>query len=182
VGQVPLYYNHKQTGRPPRENERYTSKYLDAHWTPLYPFGHGLSYTTFAYDLPKLSADKVGPLEALTVSVSVRNTGKRAGDEIVQLYLRDDVASITRPVRTLRGFAKVSLQPGEARTLTFTLDRDDFALLDASMQRVIEPGMFTVFVGGSSQAEQAAHFEVTGPAKLPGFGPAIPRELRSKVK
>jgi len=180
TGQVPIYYNHKRTGRPPREEERFTSKYLDVPWTPLYPFGHGLSYTRFAYDPPQLSATRIGPTATLTVRVTVRNVGRRAGEEVVQLYLRDDVASVTRPVRALRGFTRVALAPGAARTVTFTLDQDDLALLDASLARVVEPGTFTVFVGGSADASAQATFTVTGGARLSGLGSAIPRMLRSE--
>jgi beta-glucosidase len=180
VGQVPLYYNHKSTGRPPSETNHYSSKYMDVAWTPLYPFGHGLSYTTFAYDAPRLSATKLGPTDTLTVRVNVRNTGKRAGDEVVQLYLRDDVASFTRPVEALRGFARITLAAGASRELSFTLDQEDFALLDATWQRVVEPGTFTVFVGGSSAQLQSASFSITKAAQLPGPGPAIPRFMRDK--
>ncbi|MGR4877565.1 beta-glucosidase BglX [Pseudoxanthomonas sp. LARHCG66] len=161
VGQVPIYYAHKNTGRPPRTEEKYTSKYLDVPWTPLYAFGHGLSYTTFRYDVPVVSSATLKP-DALEQQVSVRvtNAGKRAGDEVVQLYVRDDVASITRPVKQLRGFQRVALQPGESKTVTFTLGFDDLAMYDARMQQVVEPGTFTVFVGGSSDRTQQATFTV----------------------
>jgi beta-glucosidase len=178
VGQVPIYYNHKSTGRPPRAEQRYTSKYLDVHWTPLYPFGHGLSYTTFSYQKPKLSADKLGSSDQLTVEVTVKNTGTRGGDEVVQLYLRDDAATITRPVRALRGFQKVALAKGASSTVTFKLDQDDFALLDDKLKRVVEAGTFTVFVGGSSTTDNQARFEVTATTHLPGLGTATPRALR----
>jgi len=180
VGQVPMYYAHKSTGRPPSDSDPYTSKYIDVAVTPLYAFGHGLSYTRFEYDGPRLSATRLDPEQALRVEVTVRNTGQRGGDEVVQLYLRDDVASFTRPVRTLRGFARVSLPPGGAQEVTFTLDRDDFALLDADGKRVIEPGTFTVFVGGSSGAERSAQFEVTRGERLTGLGSAIPRFMRTQ--
>lgn len=161
VGQVPIYYAHKNTGRPPREEEKYTSKYLDVPWTPLYAFGHGLSYTTFRYDAPVVQRARL-PMSGLQQRVNVRvtNTGKRAGAEVVQLYLRDDVASVTRPVKELRGFQRVELQPGESRTLTFPLGFDDLAMYDIDMRRVVEPGAFTVFVGGSSDDVQEARFEV----------------------
>jgi len=164
VGQVPIYHAHRNTGRPPREGEKYTSKYIDVPWTPLYPFGHGLSYTTFRYDAPKVARPKLalGDLRQ-QVSVRVTNTGSRAGAEVVQLYLRDDVASVTRPVRELRGFRRVELQPGEARIVTFELGRDDLSMLDERMQRVVEPGTFTVFTGGSSAADQQVKFEVAVP-------------------
>ena len=161
VGQVPIYYAHKNTGRPPSEQEKYTSKYLDVPWTPLYAFGHGLSYTTFRYDAPVVSK-KTLVASALQQQVSVRvtNTGKRAGEEVVQLYVRDDVASVTRPVKQLRGFQRVALQPGESKVVTFPLGFDDLAMLDDRMQRVVEPGTFTVFVGGSSDRTREVGFEV----------------------
>jgi beta-glucosidase len=178
VGQVPIYYNHKSTGRPPRSDEPYSSKYLDAPWTPLYAFGHGLSYTRFEYQKPRLSATKLGPSDTLRVQCTVRNAGQRVGDEIVQLYLRDDVASVTRPVRSLRGFARVSLPAGATREVTFTLDQDDFALLNDAFERVIEAGTFSVFVGGSSETQNQASFEVSADARLTGAASAIPRTLR----
>ncbi|MDB4977246.1 MAG: beta-glucosidase [Myxococcaceae bacterium] len=179
VGQVPIYYNHKRTGRPPRVEELYTSKYLDIPWTPIYPFGYGLSYTSFGYEPPRLSATKLKPRDTLTVQVTVKNTGSVAGDEVVQLYLRDDVASFTRPVRALRGFTRVTLEPGAARDLTFTLDQEDFALLDDKLRRVVEPGTFTVFVGGSSETDNKATFEITAGARLPGHVSAVPRTMRA---
>ena len=164
VGQVPIYHAHKNTGRPPRAGEKYTSKYIDVPWTPLYPFGHGLSYTTFRYDAPQVAKPMLAEDDPRQqVSVRVTNSGQRAGTEVVQLYLRDDVASITRPVRELRGFRRVELQPGESRTVTFELGFDDLSMLDGNMQRVVEPGTFTVFTGGSSAAEQQATFEVAAP-------------------
>lgn len=161
VGQVPIYHAHRNTGRPPAKDNKYTSKYIDVPWTPLYPFGHGLGYTTFRYDAPTVSRATLAPGDlAQQVSVRVTNTGNRTGTEVVQLYLRDDVASVTRPVRELRGFRRVELQPGESRTVTFELGSDDLALYDADMRRVVEPGTFTVFAGGSSEAEQSVAFEV----------------------
>jgi beta-glucosidase len=163
VGQEPLYYNHKNTGRPPSDEERYTSKYIDVPWTPLYPFGHGLSYTTFAYSVPRLSATRIAAADSVTVEVDVTNAGPVTGDEVVQLYVRDDVASVTRPVRELRGFERITLDPGQRRTVSFTLRPDDLAFYDQRMQRVVEPGVFTVWVGASS-ADQArpVRFEVVG--------------------
>jgi beta-glucosidase len=178
VGQVPIYYAHKQTGRPPAAHDPYTSRYIDVPWTPLYPFGYGLSYTQFRIGTPQLSAARIEPTAQLSVRVSVQNVGKRAGTEVVQLYLRDDVGSTTRPVKQLRGFQRVTLAPGDTRELTFTLDQDDFALLDDKLQRVVEAGSFTVMVGSSSEDVQSASFSITRSTKLPGLGPAIPRELR----
>lgn len=178
VGQVPIYYEHKSTGRKPDAAITDTSKYIDQLWTPLYPFGHGLSYTTFTYSTPILSKKKLTYSEVLSVQVTVHNTGQREGEEVVQLYLRDDVASVTRPVRSLRGFMRVKLMPGERRTVNFVLDQDDFALLDKYFLRVVEPGTFTVFVGGNSTTDNQASFEVTKGDRLTGVGAAIPRMLR----
>ncbi len=161
VGQVPIYYNHKNTGRPPREEERYTSKYIDVPWTPLYPFGHGLSYTTFKYSQLSLQQPRIAADGTQQVSVTVTNTGARAGAEVVQLYVRDDVATVTRPVKALRGFERVELAPGESRTVTFKLGFEDLAMYDAAMKRVVEPGAFTVFAGGSSAQTLEAQFEVS---------------------
>jgi beta-glucosidase len=179
VGQVPIYYAHKATGRPSNDGDPYTSKYIDVPVTPLYAFGHGLGYSRVEYDAPRLSATRLDPEQTLRVQVTVRNAGQRAADEVVQLYLRDDVASFTRPVRALRGFVRVSLAPGSAEDVTFALDRDDLALLDAGGKRVIEPGTFTVFVGGSSDADHSAQFEVTRGERLAGLGSAIPRFMRT---
>jgi len=162
TGQVPIYYSAKPTGRPPVASEKYTSKYLDVHWTPQWPFGHGLGYTSFAYAGLRLSADSIQAGDSLTVSVSVRNTGARAGDEVVQLYLRDDAASVTRPLRSLKGFARVGLRPGEARDVSLTLRPEDLSLYDLTMRRVVEPGGFTVFVGGSSDGGLEGRFRVVG--------------------
>ncbi len=162
VGQVPIYHAHKSTGRPPVADQKYTSKYIDVPWTPLYPFGHGLSYTTFEYGEPSVEP-AAGADAARTVAVTVTNTGRRAAAEVVQLYLRDDVASVTRPVRTLRGFEKVHLAPGESRRVVFRLGRADLELLDQELRPVVEPGTFTVFVGGSSAAPSEAQFTVEAP-------------------
>jgi beta-glucosidase len=179
VGQEPLYYAHKSSGRPPSATDPYTSKYIDVPWTPLYPFGYGLSYTTFQYDAPRVSSERIGPEESVKVSVTVTNTGKRAGEEIVQLYLRDDVASVTRPVQQLRGFARVALAPGAAREVDFTLDREDFAMLDAKLSPVIEAGEFTVLVGPNARDVQSAHFEITKSLQLRAAVPAIPKFMRA---
>lgn len=182
TGQIPLYYNHRNTGRPPDSAEKYTSKYLDLRWTPLFPFGHGLSYTTFAYGNLRLTgglspaADTVvsiGGRDSLSVSVDVSNSGDRAGDEVVQLYVRDDVASVAQPVRSLQGFRRVSLAAGEKRTVTFVLGPDALALYDRSMRRVVEPGTFTIFVGTNSDAALQSKFRVTGAAVI--LAPAPPR-------
>ena len=159
VGQIPLYYNHKNTGRPTGP-EKYTSKYTDLPVTPLFPFGHGLSYTSFGYSDLRLSAPRIAPAGTLKVSVTVTNTGAREGAEVVQLYVHDEVASVTRPVRALAGFRRVSLKPGEARTLDFQLTAKELGLYNRDMKFVVEPGKFRVFVGGSSVGGLEGEFEV----------------------
>jgi len=159
VGQIPLYYNHKNTGRPTGP-DKYTSKYTDLSVTPLFPFGHGLSYTTFSYSDLKLSAPRITPTGTLRVSVTVTNTGSREGAEVVQLYVHDEVASVTRPVRALAGFRRVSLKPGEARTVELPLAAKELGLYNKDMKFVVEPGKFRVFVGGSSVGGLEAEFEV----------------------
>jgi beta-glucosidase len=162
TGQVPIYYNHKNTGRPGIDRQKYTGNYIDVLVSPLFPFGHGISYTTFAYANLRVSRDSVRGSDSVIVTVDVSNTGARAGTEVAQLYLRDDAASVTRPVRELRGFRRVTLQPAETRTLRFTLRPDDLALYDREMRRVVEPGTFTLWAGGSSAATLQARFAVTG--------------------
>ena len=166
VGQVPIYYNHKNTGRPPSPTEKYTSKYWDIPYTPLYPFGFGLSYTTFAYSAPRLSATTIGPSDSLRVEFDVTNTGTRAGDEVAQLYVRDDVGSVTRPVMELRRFQRITLQPGERRTIRWSLGVGDLAFYDLSMRRVAEPGTFRVFVGTNSRDTQSAAFRLRGTSSV----------------
>jgi beta-glucosidase len=151
VGQVPLYYNHFNTGRPPDANNKYTSKYLDVDWKPQFPFGFGLSYTTFEITNLRLSSQRI-PLDGkLTVSVDVRNIGSRVGDEVVQLYLRDLVASVSRPVKELKGFQRVTLQPGETRRIQFLVGAEQLGLWNREMRFVVEPGEFQVMVGANSE-------------------------------
>jgi beta-glucosidase len=160
VGQVPIYYNHKNTGRPPDPNNKYTSKYLDAPVTPLYPFGYGLSYTQFRFSNLQLSARSIRPNGRLTVSVEVENIGKRAGDEVAQLYIRDAAASVTRPVKELRGFERISLRPGQKKRIEFTLAPEQLGFYDREMRFVVEPGQFKVMMGSSSADGLEASFEV----------------------
>ena len=162
VGQEPLYYNHMNTGRPPDANNKYTSKYLDVPWTPLFPFGYGLSYTQFRISDLQLSAPRIRPDGPLTMSVAVENTGKRAGDEVVQLYIRDMAASVTRPVKELKGFQRVTLRPGEKRRIEFRLTPEHLGFYNREMRFVVEPGEFKVMVGTSSadEHELVASFEV----------------------
>lgn len=160
VGQIPLYYNHKNTGRPFNQSDRYTSRYLDSPNSPLYQFGFGLSYTTFSYSNATVSSSRIQRGRGLTVSVDVRNTGERSGDEVVQLYLRDDVASVTRPVKELKGFQKITLAAGEKRRIEFTVTPDDMSFYDHAMNKVIEPGSFTVYIGGNSDECIETSFDV----------------------
>lgn len=160
VGQIPLYYNHRNTGRPFAADNKYTSKYIDVPVTPRYPFGYGLSYTTFAYRDLKLSAARIGAADSLSVTVTVANTGTREGTEIVQLYVRDEVASVARPVRELKGFRRITLKPGESRTVDMRLAARDLAFYGLDMKPTVEAGTFRVFVGPNSAEGLEATFEV----------------------
>src|SRR5436853_664602 len=160
VGQVPLYYNHKNTGRPPDPNNPYTSKYIDVPWTPLYPFGYGLSYTQFRFSNLQLSAPRIRPDGSLKVSVEVENIGRRVGDEVVQLYIRDVVGSRTRPVKELKGFERITLKPGERRRVDFTLTAEHLGFYNRDMKFVVEPGAFKVWVGADSASGLESSFEV----------------------
>ncbi len=162
VGQVPLYYNHKNTGRPPDANNKYTSKYLDVPWTPLFPFGYGLSYTRFKFSNLQLSAQRIRPDGSLTATVELENVGPRAGDEVVQLYIRDVYASVTRPVKELKGFQRVTLQPGEKKRVEFKLTSGELGFYNREMKFVVEPGEFRVMVGPNSAELIESKFEVEG--------------------
>ncbi|HEU0100376.1 MAG TPA: glycoside hydrolase family 3 N-terminal domain-containing protein [Allosphingosinicella sp.] len=153
VGQLPIFYNRKPTAR---------RGYLFDTTTPLYPFGFGLSYTSFEVGAPRLARDSIRVGESVKVSVPVANTGRRAGDEVVQLYVRDDAASVTRPLIELKRFQRVTLQPGERRTVTFELSPDDLALWNVEMKRVVEPGTFTIHAGPNSVDLKSAKLTVTG--------------------
>jgi beta-glucosidase len=158
VGQEPLYYGHKNTGRPGPEAGVTWSHYTDVSNDPLYPFGFGLSYSTFTYSAPRLSAPELLAGGRLQVSATVTNTGTRAGTEIAQLYVRDMVGSVTRPVKELKGFERVELGPGQSREVTFTLTPDDLAFYTARGRWEPEPGAFKVLVGGNSRDTKEASF------------------------
>ena len=151
TGQVPIYYNHLNTGRPPDASSRYNSKYFDAPWTPQFPFGFGLSYTQFRISNVELSATQIRPNGTVRVTAEVENVGKRAGDEVVQVYIRDVAASIARPVKELKGFQRVTLRPGEKRRVEFVLGPEHLGLYNQDMKFVVEPGEFRVMVGSNSQ-------------------------------
>ena len=154
VGQVPIYYNALPTGRPAKADDRYTSKYIDSPNEPLYPFGHGLSYTKFEY-----SDLRVSVAERITISATVRNSGSRAGDEIVQLYVNDPVASTSRPIRELKGFQRVTLAPGESKRVELTLTKDALRFWGRSGW-TFEPGVFRVWIGPSSVGGLEGSFEI----------------------
>ncbi len=153
IGQIPLYYNHKPTGRPfdGKGDAKFRSNYLDSPNEPLYPFGFGLSYTAFVYEEFKLSKTALKGNEALTVSVTVSNTGAYAGEEVVQLYIGDPVASISRPVKELKGFQKIMLKPGESRVVSFTVTPEDLKFYNSELKFDWEAGEFVISVGGNSR-------------------------------
>ncbi|MEJ2004779.1 MAG: glycoside hydrolase family 3 C-terminal domain-containing protein, partial [Cyclobacteriaceae bacterium] len=161
VGQIPIYYSYKNTGRPLEEGnwfQKFRSNYLDVPNEPLYPFGFGLSYTTFEYDNLVLSADEFTAGNEITVSVDVTNTGERDGKEVVQLYIQDVVGSITRPVRELKGFQKVEIPAGESLTVTFTIIDEDLKFYTIDGELINEPGEFRAFVGTNSSEGLEASF------------------------
>ena len=162
VGQIPIYYNHLDTGRPADPANKYTSKYLDLPSDPLYPFGFGLSYTSFAIGVLRLGADRMSRRAGshLDVSVLVHNTGDRAGDEVVQLYIHDPAAAVAQPVRRLRGFRRVALEAGQTRRITFRLTPADVGYYDNRARFVVETGLIEVYVGNSSQATLTGTFQV----------------------
>ena len=160
VGQIPIFYNQKRTGRPFDASNKYTSKYLDIPNTPLYPFGYGLSYTQFRLSDLKLDRMQILPSGSVKVSAEVENIGRRAGDEVVQLYISDVAASVTRPVKELRGFKRVTLRPGEKQRVEFTLSPKELQFLDRTFKPVVEPGEFVVYVGTSSDNGLQTTFEV----------------------
>jgi beta-glucosidase len=154
VGQVPVFYNYKNTGRPYDPNSKWNSRYIDIVNTPLYPFGFGLSYTTFTYSAPKCNIPIFKPGEKITITVTVTNSGKIAGEEVVQLYIRDLVGSVTRPVKELRGFEKIMLKPGETRDVKFILNNESFSFFRKNMTKGSERGDFEIMVGGNSEELQ----------------------------
>ena len=175
VGQIPLYYNHNNTGRPATKKETLldkieveagqtslgcTSFYMDAGFDPLFPFGYGLSYTTFQYNNLKLSATEFTPKDQIEVTFDLKNTGKYEGTEVAQLYVRDKVGSVTRPVKELKRFTRVTLKPGETKNISFALPVEELAFWNINMKKVVEPGDFTLWVGTNSQEGISADFKV----------------------
>ncbi|CAN5771242.1 beta-glucosidase BglX [soil metagenome] len=163
VGQVPIYYAHKNTGRPLAEGkwfEKFRSNYLDVSNDPLYPFGYGLSYTNFTYSDIKLSNTTIKGTQSLTASVTVTNAGTRDGKEVVQLYTRDMVGSIARPVKELKGFQKISVKAGESKTVSFTISAHDLKFYNSELKYAAEPGDFKIFIGGNSRDVKEASFKL----------------------
>ena len=150
TGQIPLYYAHKSTGRPPEESNHYSSKYLDLPWTPQFPFGHGLSYTTFALDSLNVKPATIARDGRAEATVWVKNVGTRTGDEVVQLYIHHKAGSVTPAVRELKGFARVTLKPGERRAVIFALTPSELGLVGLDGRWTVEPGAVEVFAGQSS--------------------------------
>ena len=151
VGQLPVYYYHRPSAK---------RGYAFTESGPLYPFGHGLSYTTFSYSNLGLLSERIAVDETAGVKIDVVNTGERAGSEVVQLYVRDQVSSVTRPVKELKGFRRIHLEPGETRTVEFALTPDKLGFLDENMQWRVEPGLFDVMVGGSSDRLDTVTLEI----------------------
>ena len=162
LGQIPIYYNHLNTGRPVPAGtpvfRKYQSNYIDERNEPLYPFGYGLSYTTFEYGKPQLSGTTMNADGKLTITVNVKNTGNYDGDEVVQMYIRDLAATISRPVKELKGFERISLKAGESRDVSFDIDIDKLKFYNSDLQYVAEPGDFEVMVGGNSRDVQKVKF------------------------
>jgi beta-glucosidase len=160
VGQIPIYYNHLPTGRPYNfaKPNKYTSHYYDAANGPLYPFGYGLSYTTFTVSPVKMSSPTMPRNGSIEASVTVTNSGKRDGATVVQMYLNDPVASISRPVQELRGFKRIMLKAGESQTVTFKIDVDALKFWNQQMQHVAEPGKFNVMIGLDSVRTEDGQF------------------------
>ena len=146
TGQCPIYYNHPSTGRPGSKS-KFTSRYLDAPFDAIYPFGYGLSYTTYEYDNLHVEEKE----DELEVSVQVKNTGDREGTEIVQLYMQDVTASLVRPVKELKGFVRVELMPGQEKTVTLHLKKQDMGFYNNQAEYVLEDGKFRIYVGGNSR-------------------------------
>jgi beta-glucosidase len=161
VGQLPVYYNHKNTGRPADDHQRNTSRYMDLPSTPLYPFGYGLSYTSFSYSQLQLGSTRMEAGDSVVVSVVVKNTGNCQGEEVVQLYIRDEVGSVTRPVKELKGFQRISLAPGQSQRVSFTLTPEQLKFYDCSMRWSVEPGKFKVYVGPDSAEGLEGEFTYT---------------------
>lgn len=166
VGQIPIYYNHKKTGRPIIEDFKFTSKYLDIPNEPLYPFGYGLSYTSFEYSDIKLDRTEMGLNDTITATVTVKNTGKFDGEEVVQMYINDPAASISRPVKELKGFEKVMIKKGASATLSFKITAKDLAFFRKGLSYGVEAGDFNIYIGTSSSEVKESKFHLSESADI----------------
>ena len=160
VGQIPIYYNYKNTGRPENKEIGYSCRYQDIDFEPAYPFGYGLSYTTYQYTNLRLSKSEISTDETLTASIDITNTGQMDGDEIVQLYIGDDFSSVTRPLKELKGFKRISLKKGEQKTVTFDITPHMLSFYDTDMNFKVEKGTFKIMVGSSSRDEDLNTIEL----------------------
>jgi beta-glucosidase len=176
VGQIPIYYNHKNTGKPPSPDTvvliddidarapqlstGMTAFHLDAGYTPLFAFGHGLSYAEFDYRNIRTSSREIGMGDTVTISAELTNNGSVAADEVVQLYIRDLVGNVTRPVKELKGFKRVRLEPGQQVTVDFELHTNDLAFFGRNMQLMTEAGEFHAWIGGSSETDLRTEFRI----------------------
>jgi beta-glucosidase len=160
VGQIPIYYNMKTTGRPFDANSKYTSKYLDVPNEPLFPFGFGLSYTTFEISSPTASKKSIGVKDTLLISVSVKNKGNVDGEEVVQLYIQDLVGSVTRPIKELKGFRKILLKAAQYQMVTFKITANDLRFYNEDLKFIVEKGKFKAMVGASSMDVKSVEFEL----------------------
>jgi beta-glucosidase len=167
MGQIPIYYAQLPTGRPQPTDafQKFLSNYIDSENTPYYPFGYGLSYTSFVYSNLTLSSERVSPSANLTASVTLTNTGLYDGDEVVQLYLRDPEAQVSRPVKELKGFQRVNLKKGESKIVSFTITPEMLKYYNSDLKWVMDPGTFEVMIGGSSDQFLSKSFEVVGKSK-----------------
>ena len=164
VGQIPIYYDHYNTGRPYQKDNKYTSKYLDVPNSPQYPFGYGLSYTTFTYSKPTFDKHKITTQDTLHVHTTITNTGKRAGEEIAEFYISEKYADVSPRVKELKGFAHVFLKPGESKQVTFTLTPEKMSMYNLHMKKIVEPGTFEIMVGPSSANVQTDTLQVVKPS------------------
>jgi len=164
IGQIPIYYAAKNTGRPLGNKEgkfeKFKTNYIDERNEPLYPFGFGLSYTTFSYGNLSISSNKMKSNETIKVSVPVTNSGNFDGKEVVQLYIRDVVGSVTRPIKELKGFQKMDFKKGETKNVTFEISIEDLKFYNSDLQFVAEPGKFEVFIGTNSDTTNKVEFNL----------------------
>ena len=159
TGQIPVYYNHKSTGRPFDQNQKYTSKYLDVPNTPLYPFGYGLSFTSFNYGEIKLSSTTITTAQPIKATITVTNSGNYDGEEVIQLYIRDMVGTVTRPLKELKKFQRIAIKKGASADISFDITVEDLKFFNSELKWVAEPGDFKVYIGTNSRDVKEASFK-----------------------